>query len=255
MQKKWLGLVGISAVIVAALLYLRWGSRAQDSIPIARGTVHESVYGLGTVVSEHIYRHFVGVPVTVRELFVKEGQEVKKGDPLLRLEGGVNRAPFDGTITSLPYRVGELAVPQTPVLTLTDLKNLYLEVSLEQLGALRIKTGQKALLSFESLRSQKLAGHVRAVYPKDGQFLIHILVDQFPTGVMPGMTADVAIEVGQKENALLVPVTALTAGKIMIDRQGKRLKLDVQVGVVDSEMAEIRSDELKPDDRVVVKGR
>ncbi len=246
----------VAAVLIGtgAVFFVKWRERSQSKlVALVRGPIHESVYGLGTVVSKNVYRLIVGVSVIVRQSFVSEGDVVDKGTPLVRLEGGVTLAPFRGTITSLPFKVGELATPQTPVLTLTDLDTLYLEVSLEQQGALRIKKGQKAFLSFESMRNQKQAGVVKAIFPKDGQFLIHISADKFPTGVLPGMTADVAIEVGSKEDALVVPVSSISAGKILVDRQGKRLRIAVKVGVVDAEQAEISSDEIQPDDRVVVK--
>jgi len=222
-------------------------------VALVRGPIHESVYGLGTVVAKNIYRLIVGVGVIVSESFVNEGALVEKGAALVRLEGGVTKAPFRGTITSLPFKEGELASPQTPVLTLTDLDSVYLEVSLEQQGALRVKKGQRAVFSFESLRNQKQTGEVKAIFPRDGQFLIHISADSFPAGILPGMTADVAIEVGSKEDALVVPLSSISGGKILVDRKGKRLRIPVTVGIVDAEKAEISSDQIQSDDQVVLK--
>src|SRR5690606_24527986 len=95
-----------------------------------------------------------------------------KGDELIEFEGsGVFRAPFSGTITSLNVQLGEVALPQVSVMRLEDLYDKYLEVSLEQDAALRVKKGQKAQVVFESISGRKFEGAVTSIYPKQGEFV------------------------------------------------------------------------------------
>jgi len=50
-------------------------------------------------------------------------------------------------------------------------------------------------------------------------------VDQLPPEILPGMTTDVAIEVAQKEKALLVPVRAINSGHVLVQKIIAKKKL------------------------------
>lgn len=232
-------------------------NRSDSEIVTARrGPIVEAVYGLGTVTASRTYQLRVGVVSTMQAVLKQEGDWVREGTPLVRLESGVlSRAPFDGTVTAIGYKEGETVFPQTPVLNLVDLKHLYVAVSLEQQGALRVKRGQPAILSFESLRSRRVNGTVRSIFPVEGQFIVRIDVEDLPAEVLPGMTADVAIQVARRESALLVPVAAISAGKLIVVRNGRQEKIDVKIGTVDGSSAEILSDNLKDGDAVLSRAR
>ena len=183
-RKFWI-LIGVGLALVAVGLLRRSRSHVEKTIELKRGPIIEAVYGLGTVVSTKVFRLKTGVTSEVTRVFVREGEHVAKGASLLSLsEGGTFRAPWAGTVTAIPFREGENIFPQTSLITLMDLKDLYVEVALEQQGALRVRRGQKAVLSFEALRGKKLEGDVRSVFPSNDQFLVHIDVQSFPVGIL-----------------------------------------------------------------------
>ena len=187
---------------------------------------------------------------------MKEGDLVAPGALLMRFDdSGIFRAPFAGTITSIPFKQREILFPGTLALTLVNLDDLLLEVSLEQQSALRIKRDQKAFISFESIRGDKLEGKVESVFPRDAQFIVRIQLGKFPGGILPGMTADIAIETGRKEKVLSVPLRAISSGKVSILRSGKKLKETIQVGVVDGEWAEVTSGNIRVDDEILVRAK
>ncbi len=253
-MKKIIITLSLVITLLAGIYFYR--EYRESQIPMAaptKGPIVEAVYGLGTVVSSKTYRQTFGVALPLLQVLVREGEEVKQGTPLVKTENGISKAPFDGTVTSIPFKEGELIPPQSPVITLVDYSRPYLEVSLEQQAALRVQKGQKATLTFESLRGQKFEGSVRTLFPKDGQFLVHIDIDKLPEGVLIGMTADTAIEVGKKEEAMLIPVSAISSGKVVVLRGNKKIKVDVTVGVVDGEKAEITGGDLKWEDQVVLR--
>ena len=64
--------------------------------------------------------------------------------------------------------------PQTIILTVVDLKNIFLSVSLDQEAALRIKKGMKAEATFEFFRNEKLVGNVESIYSKKDQFIAKV---------------------------------------------------------------------------------
>src|SRR5581483_7912483 len=69
------------------------------------GRMVESVYGIGTVTARHTYDLKLGVMDTLNKLYIDEGATVKKGAPLVSfMDNHLARAPFDGVVTSLPYK-------------------------------------------------------------------------------------------------------------------------------------------------------
>lgn len=253
---RMFGIIGAGVLLALGVSWFIWIRPGKNSqwIPPRIGPVVEAVYGLGTVVAPRTYQVRSAVNQSVQKIFVKEGDQVQKGDRLIQFEElSVFRAPFSGSITSIPLTEGELLFPSTSAVTLVDLAQLDLEVSLEQQTVMRVKKNQKAVVSFESIRGEKLNGKVQSIFPRDAQFIVKIFLDHFPEGVLPGMTADVAIEIGRKENALTLPLQAISQGKVTLKRDGKTLKEGVRLGVVDSEWAEVISDNIHPQDLILVR--
>lgn len=218
-----------------------------------RGAITEAIYGLGKVRAERRFEVKVGILSAIQQLFVREGDKVKAGNKLILFDSGVLfRAPFDGTVTLSALQKGETALPQIPILRLEDLTDRYIEVSVEQQGALRVKPGQKARVSFESVRGDVLNGRVRALFPREDEFLVHIEVDNFPGNVLPGMTADISIEVGQIPDALLIPLASIRSGAVTVRRDGHKEKVQVEIGHVDGLWAEVRGSALSESDEVLV---
>lgn len=67
------------------------------------------------------------------------------------------------------------------------------------------------------------------------------------------MTADVAIEIGRKEKALLIPLLGVTDGRVKIIRDGKRKTIKLKVGGVDGNWAEVLEGDLKVSDQVIIR--
>lgn len=215
------------------------------------GDIVESIYGLGTVTAEKIFHLRTGVTLSVQKLYVHEGDFVKIGQNLVQFDESLMKSPIQGTVTNVNYKEGELVSPLVAALTVTNLESLYLEVSLEQQSIMRVKAGQKALVSFESIRNEKYEGTVHSVYPRDNQFIVRIQIEEWPIGVLPGMTADAAILVGKKSSALLIPMKSLVAGHVTRIRNGKKERVPIKLGVIDGEWAEVVSENISATDELV----
>lgn len=170
-------------------------TRGSLSEPLARGSIVDSVYGIGTVMALRSYQIRSGVTSTIFDLYVNEGANVAKGAKLVNVDGHVYVAPFAGTVTDVPYKSGENVFASQSVLTIVDLRDRYVIVSLEQQAALRVRAGQAAKLSFDTRREHAYEGRVESVYSNDAGFLARISVRGLPDDVLPGMTADVAIAI------------------------------------------------------------
>lgn len=254
MKKKWLVILLIVPLGVLAF-FLNQNSifNPQKRIKPKLGNVVESIYGLGTVTAFGVYNMRTVISLNVGKLYVTEGDLVKVGDPLVKLDDNLMRSPLKGTVTGVNFKEGELVSPHVPIITVTNLDDLHLDVSLEQQSVLRVQKGQKVFISFESLRGEKFEGSVKSIYPRENQFIVVIEIKKWPQGVLPGMTADVAIQVGKKEKVLLIPVNSIYAGQVIRVHNGKKEKISVKLGVVDGEWAEVTSENIAPNDELIVR--
>lgn len=252
-KKFWWVHVLIGLVVVITVVTLKRNAKTNQVLGVAkRGDILDAVYGIGTVTATRTYQLKVGVTSTILELYVREGDYVKKRQKLISLEGTAEfDAPFNGTVTSLPNKVGEAVFPQVPILTLTDLDDRYLVVSLEQQAAIRVRKGQKARLSFDSMRNQTFNGVVESVYSNGNNYLVRIGTTDLPPQILPGMTVDVAIGIQEHKDALIVPVAAINAGHLWAKRDGKKMNLEVQAGVIDGSDAEIAKGDVKEGDSIL----
>jgi multidrug efflux pump subunit AcrA (membrane-fusion protein) len=254
MKKRRISILAVAVLIMAIVVSAFFLRRSKvELVDVKRGNIQESVYGLGKVRSRKIYDLKLGVPDRIISLFVKEGDIVKKGDRLAKFEEGpVATAPFEGTITALQFHESENVFPQAVVMRIEDLNDIYIEVTLEQQGALRVRAGHPAKFSLESLRGTLGTGIVESIFPKEDQFVVRVTAQNFPKEILPGMTADVAIEVGHKDNVLLIPLGAVNNGRVVVVRGGHKIKVDVKVGAVDGDWAEVLDGDVKTGDQVVV---
>ena len=255
MRSKWLLVSLFSALILisAGAFFLYQNHSNYQLVSVRRSSVKEAIYGIGTVQARHSFSFKVGLTRTIEKVFVREGDNVKKGDNLIKLsDSPMVKSPLQGTVVSLPFHDGENVFADQPVISIQDLKDRYVTASLEQQGALRVKIGMKANLSFESLRQDTFTGKVQSVFPKNGIFIAQIEVDHLPDVIIPGMTADVGIEVAEKQNALLVPSRALSAGMVTVVREGKKKKVAIKTGVMDHEWVEIVSGDIHDSDQIIV---
>lgn len=234
--------------------YVRAHTDGKLSEPLGRGRIIDAIYGIGTVAANRSFALKPGVIGTLTDLYVKEGDVVKKGERLAQVDSTLYRAPFDGVVNYLPFKVGENVFQQIPILVVTDLTNRYMVVNLEQQGALRVRPGQKAKLSFDTLRQRNYDGVVQSVYSYATNFIARIDVSQLPPEILPDMTADVAIVIGERDNVLLAPIPALDGDSVWVKR-GQELprRVPVKTGIVDDRMAEIIEGDVNEGDQLLIR--
>lgn len=212
-MKRSMKIIGVGLVVVVVGVFA--GAKVLKAPkPVAapeakRSDVVEAAYGVGTVKSDMNYTLKTGVSSRVIKRYVTQGEHVKKGQALIQLDGlPLYRAPFDGVVSSLSYNEGELIFAQTAVLSMVSLEHLYMQLSMDERTISGIRQGQEARISFEGQRKTTLIGSVRAVYSSEGEFLIDINFDPKDLTLLPGMTADVAIQIAVHKNQILNSVSS-----------------------------------------------
>jgi macrolide-specific efflux system membrane fusion protein len=248
--------LGILAVLLALALGFGvwfWSRNQAQFAEVKQGSLKEAVYGIGTVDSDQKFVWKSPLTHTLSHIHVVEGQLVKADQPLFQvMDGPLIRAPFVGTVTRLPYNRGENIFQNTVVIEIQNLAKRHIKATLEQQGALRVKKGAVTVVSFENLRGQKFSGVVESLYPQGDQFVARISTHDLPEAIIPGMTADVAIEVAEKKNVLIVPARSVVNGFVTKVSGGHRIKVPVVVGIMDHDTVEVASENLTAGDQVML---
>lgn len=144
-------------------------------------------------------------------------------------------SPIDGVVTDLPVEVGEQMVPgiqNSPgsfLLTVADMSEVTAEVKVDETDIVRVQLGQAAEVTIDAFPDQKFAGHITeigttAIIRSTGRstaqlqtgtqeakdFKVVVTLDEPPAAIRPGLSATARITAATRENALSVPIQALT---------------------------------------------
>lgn len=164
-------------------------------------------------------------------------------------------ADFDGVITSLSGTVGAMSTPNMAVITLQDLNNLKLTISLNKFDTEKVKVGQNAEIKNNS---KMYSGQVAFISPSaskqgnaamaavggssEGNLSADIDVLEPAPELKVDFQADVNILTGTVAEALKVPIEALVTEKdgknfVFVVEGGLAKKKEVKVGLQsDTEM-------------------
>ncbi len=250
-KTKKMGAIAGALIVLIVIITIIFRPRGIIVKP-KTGPVIEAVYAIGIVTSDYTYNLKPSVNSVIEKFYFMEGQKVKKGDPLMRTDTGITfYAPFGGVISKRYNEQGEITVPGQPVLTIVDPVKTHVIVTLDQQSAVRVRAKQRCELSFENMRQKKFNGIIDRIYPSNTQFLAWILVPDLTPEVLVGMSADVAIEVARRDNAILIPYAAVDKGMVTIRRNGKKMRIKVKTGAMAKDMVEVLDNEITLSDEVV----
>jgi len=179
------------------------------------------------------------------------------------LEASTMVAPFDGTVISVGAEVGDLVSTNTNVITLADLSHLQILAMVDETDISQVEVGQNAIITFDAFPGRRFRGEVLEV-PLEGRLMQNVVSYEVPVSLegtegvslRPGMTANLNIVVGRRENALLLSALAIQQGEdgdvVMVQDspEGPALETRVELGLSDGAYVEIVRG-LNEGDRVV----
>ncbi|WP_119421940.1 efflux RND transporter periplasmic adaptor subunit [Desertibaculum subflavum] len=163
-------------------------------------------------------------------------------------------APVDGVIIRRDGEIGELIQAADPIFWMSCCGALRITAEIDEEDIRRVRAGQKVLVRADAFPDRVFEGRVAEITPKGDavarSFRVRIALPN-ETPLMIGMTADTNIVVAERANALLVPATAVSDGKLWLVRDGRAVRQAVTVGVAGDSQVEIRSG-IGADDLIVV---
>ncbi|MFA6000421.1 MAG: efflux RND transporter periplasmic adaptor subunit, partial [Candidatus Paceibacterota bacterium] len=138
-------------------------------------------------------------------------------------EHTILRAPINGTITKVNIKLGELSQVSKEAMVLQDIDNLYLEANINEANIANVKIDAPVELTFDAFGTENIfMGKVLKVDPASTiisgvvNYKVTASIESSPT-LRPGMTANMTILVGEKNNILMVPTRS-----IITDKTGKK---------------------------------
>ena len=171
-------------------------------------------------------------------------------------------APFGGTVLDVKARPGDRVNADAPIIELADLTQLEVRVTVGQEDITTVHPGQEVMLSFDAFPEETSRGRVDRVIPRKTQgqvvtYEVFITLDETPSGLLPGMTADAEIVVAERKDVLVLPRRAIrarpyTTVSVPVLEASRVVTRTVEVGLVGDLNAEILSG-LREGDRVVVR--
>ncbi|MBE7704666.1 MAG: efflux RND transporter periplasmic adaptor subunit [Cyanobacteria bacterium SIG29] len=183
-------------------------------------------------------------------------------------------SPVKGTVISKEVEVGQTVAAsfQTPTLFMVaeDLTKMRIETSVSEADIGKVKEGQEVEYTLDGYPDSIFKGVVTQVRLSPTTesnvvtYTVVIEVENNEGKLLPGMTANVSIITGKKENILTVPNVALKftiadnkqkydKKGIWIEKKGKPTRINIETGVSNDNYTEIISDEIKAGDIVYVR--
>lgn len=143
-------------------------------------------------------------------------------------------APFSGRVGLITTSPGAYINSGVSVVTVQQLDPVYVDFYLPQRDLATIAAGQKVDLALDAFGGKAFTGKVTVVNPKVDPSTRNVQVEATVPNpkrtLIPGMFANVSVEVGSKQKYLTLPQTAITynpyGATVFIAKQGEVVGMD-----------------------------
>ncbi|MFZ2150173.1 MAG: efflux RND transporter periplasmic adaptor subunit [Minisyncoccia bacterium] len=163
-----------------------------------------------------------GLDIKDLELTVKQKENTLL-DARKKLSDYYIRAPFDGVITKIDAKVGEITDPNTPLVTIMSQDTFQIESYVPEVNIALIKVGDIANVTLDAYGENvffgaKVVSIDSAETVRDGisTYRIKLQFDNEDERIKSGMTANVSIIIFNKPNVIVVP------GGVVFNKDGKK---------------------------------
>ena len=162
-------------------------------------------------------------------------------------------APYDGLVTNLPVREGETVVigiqnsPGSTLMTIADMSIITAEVKVDETDIVNVQLGQPAEITIDAIPNQSFKGVVaeignNAVVRSTGvstsqqtiaseeakDFKVVVTLSKPPDNLRPGLSTTAKITTATRQNAVAIPIQALTVRRASELQESKPGKGSVQ---------------------------
>jgi len=181
------------------------------------------------------------------------------------IEQKILRAPFSGRLGIRQVNPGQFLSPGTPIVSLQSLDPIFFDFTLPQRELPRLAVGAELIARLDAFPDETFGGEITALEPRLNESTRTVRVQAtFDNGdqrLRPGMFAHADLDLGDAEDRLVVPLTAVRSSTygdsvFLIEGQDEDLKVIqrfVRTGVSRGDLIVI-VDGLEEGDRVASSG-
>lgn len=251
----------IAIVLVVVAYFALFGqNRNTDSLSVRTGevtqeTISETLLTTGTLIPNN--SQSLSGTGNVIEVNVKVGDKVTKDQQLATYDNGLTlKADIDGTITQLAIKAGEADQSMQlgkPAIQIDDLTTLKVELALASSEAAAVKLDQHAVIengtkTYPGKVTEKdlTATTTQSAAGTTASLGAIVSFDQAPENLYAGFSVDVAITIATVENAVALPIEALTytsdnQPRVFIINDGKAKAAKIETGIQSDTLVEVTS--------------
>lgn len=180
------------------------------------------------------------------------------------------KAPVAGVVGAINVTVGETsaggasATGSSGAVTIVPTSGFQVQADFAESDAAGLQVGQPATVTFEGLPGVSVTGSVLSIDPVAASsasnnlvtFAVRVSLDDAPTGLRQGMTANVSVTTATAENVLAAPQSAITtigttSTVEVLQADGTSARAEVTTGVQGDALTEITSGVAEGDTLVI----
>jgi HlyD family secretion protein len=172
-------------------------------------------------------------------------------------------APFDGTVTVVNIKPGDLVNPGSVAFQIDDLTRLLVDVQVSEVDINRVQIGQPVTLTLDALPANEYAGTVTDIASVGNvingavNFTVTVELSNPDPTIKPGMTAAVNIAVTQLNDVLLVPnqaVRVVNGNRVVyiLLPDGSPQMVNITLGASSNTQSQVLTGNIKSGDEIIL---
>lgn len=147
------------------------------------------------------------------------------------------KSKINGKVYALLKNPGEIVNTSQPLASIGSKDQFVIEMLVDEVDIVKVKEGQKVLLSLDAYKGEIFTAKVSKIYPKKDErnqtFLVEALFKEEPKVLYPGLSGEGNIIIAQKEKALVIPRIYLI-GKDSVKTEDGLVKVKTGLESLDS---------------------
>lgn len=265
--RKLLIMLVVLLVIAGGVLYAVESLRQEYTITYtsytaSTGSISNALSFSGSLNLINSTTHTATDDGTVRAVYVGVGDQVKKGDKLIRLSNGETvTADFDGRVNALKVEAGDEVAAGTSLIQVADFTNMKVSIRVDEYDIADVSIGQKCTVTATATEQEfeSTIQEIDYISASSGNVAYYTATAyvQVGEGIYPGMQVTISIPQEEAENVVILKMDALSfdasnsAFVYMYNEENVLEQVPVEVGVSNGNYVEIKSG-LKAGDQVYV---
>ena len=216
------------------------------------GSITNALSFSGSVSVKNNETHSAEGAATVRQIFVKEEQMVRKDDKLMRLSDGTNiKASFDGQVNAISVEVGDEVGMGDSLIQIVDFQNMTVSLRVDEYDISSVKVGQECNVTVKALGETfpSTISHINRVSSSMGNTAYYSVTAELSVSenVLPGMQVTVSIPQEEALDTVILRQDALSfaannsAYVLMYDENNVLQQVPVELGISNDSYVEIKA--------------